>query len=233
MQRSARRNTLIKLNLKLIKWNFKRRVLGLRVGMGRRTHGVAPGEPQGPRRGRAEGRVDDREGRTREGAARATCRRGRPDEAADRELRRGHESHARGGREGRSPTGERPDGGSGQGRGQGRRQGPASKGRGRGAARQGEREGEGGREEGEGEAHLGIQRSAITVHRITPRARRWKRGGREGEGSYCTGNETERARARARRGGGGGARGWAENPVHAQPLIERKARIENRIETDA
>jgi hypothetical protein len=30
--------------------------------------------------------------------------------------------------------------------------------------------------EGEGEAHLGIQRSAITVHRITPRARRWKRG---------------------------------------------------------
>jgi hypothetical protein len=76
MQRSARRNTLIKLNLKLIKWNFKRRVLGLRVGMGRRAHGVAPGEPQGPRRGRAEGRVDDREGRTREGAARATCRRG-------------------------------------------------------------------------------------------------------------------------------------------------------------
>jgi hypothetical protein len=45
--------------------------------------------------------------------------------------------------------------------------------------RAGEREGEGGRERG-GEAHLGIWRSAATVHRITPRAReveeRWKRG---------------------------------------------------------
>jgi hypothetical protein len=32
----------------------------------------------------------------------------------------------------------------------------------------GEREGEGGREERGGEAHLGIRRSAATVHRITP-----------------------------------------------------------------
>jgi hypothetical protein len=39
-----------------------------------------------------------------------------------------------------------------------------------GRARVGKREG-GGREERGGEAHLGIQRSAATVHRITPRAR--------------------------------------------------------------
>jgi hypothetical protein len=44
-------------------------------------------------------------------------------------------------------------------------------GRGEGA-HAGKREGEGGREEGEEEAHLGIRRSAATVHRITPRARR-------------------------------------------------------------
>jgi hypothetical protein len=44
----------------------------------------------------------------------------------------------------------------------------------------GKREWEGGREERG--AHLGMQQSAITIHRITPRARRWERGGREGEG---------------------------------------------------
>jgi hypothetical protein len=44
-------------------------------------------------------------------------------------------------------------------------------------AGKGKGEGEGERERG---AHLGIQKHAITVHRITPRARRWERGGREG-----------------------------------------------------
>jgi hypothetical protein len=39
---------------------------------------------------------------------------------------------------------------------------------------------EGGRGEGRG-AHLGIQKPAITIHQITHRARRWERGGREGE----------------------------------------------------
>jgi hypothetical protein len=49
-----------------------------------------------------------------------------------------------------------------------------------GAARREEERGE--RERGEGRgAHLGIQKPAITVQRITPRARRWERGGREGE----------------------------------------------------
>jgi hypothetical protein len=52
---------------------------------------------------------------------------------------------------------------------------------GRRGAHAGGREGERGRAERGGEAHLGIRRSAIIIHRITPRARRWKRGGREGE----------------------------------------------------
>jgi hypothetical protein len=94
--------------------------------------------------------------------------------------------------------------------------------------------------EGEGEAHLGIQRSAITVHRITPRARWWKRDGREGEGSCCVGNENEIERgshmgevgalgARPGRFGSGRTEGRAENPLHARQLIERKR--ESKTET--
>jgi hypothetical protein len=75
---------------------------------------------------------------------------GETERAADRELRRGHKSRARGGREGRSPAGERPNGGGGQGRGRGasgaarRRAGagvPRAEGREKG--REGERRGKG------------------------------------------------------------------------------------------
>jgi hypothetical protein len=68
---------------------------------------------------------------------------------------------------GAAPEGPRPRVAAGRA---GRRQG-GSRAVGRmGRARVGKREG-GGREERGGEAHLGIQRSAATVHRITPRAR--------------------------------------------------------------
>jgi hypothetical protein len=82
------------------------------------------------------------------------------------------------GRAGAPPEGTGPRRGEGRGTteeaGRGRARGRA----GAGALRaRGEREGEGGGEESGGGAHLGIQRSAITVHRITPRAR----GGREVE----------------------------------------------------
>jgi hypothetical protein len=52
-----------------------------------------------------------------------------------------------------------------------------------GRARRGsrEREGERGREERGGEAHLGIRRSATTVHRITPRAKEVEERERERE----------------------------------------------------
>jgi hypothetical protein len=75
----------------------------------------------------------------------------------------------------------------------------------------GEREGEGGREERGGGAHLGILQSAITVHRITPRARRRERGGREGEGSCCAGNENEIER-RGERMGVWGSQGSGRGP---------------------
>jgi hypothetical protein len=118
-----------------------------------------------------------------------------------------HAQGRAGGREGRAPAsragtalsrgqGQGPRYRKGQGRrvsGQGRRTtggqghratrgwGPHAGGLGdRARGRKGTREREGGRE-GRG-AHLGIQQSAITVHRITPRARRWERSGREGEG---------------------------------------------------
>jgi hypothetical protein len=69
-----------------------------------------------------------------------------------------HEGHAGASHRGATPGGHaaRPSAGKGKGEGEG------------------EREGE------ERGAHLGIQKPAITIHRITPRARRWERGGREG-----------------------------------------------------
>jgi hypothetical protein len=126
--------------------------------------------------------------------------------------------------EGRAPPG-RPDGAvRGEGQGQGRRA-------------HGEREGEGGGEERGGGAHLGIQRSAITVHRITPRAR----GGTEVEERERELLRGKRKWDRERKGGAWGevgrqGPGWvgsgcgsgrtagrAENPIHARPLIEAKS----------
>jgi hypothetical protein len=92
-------------------------------------------------------------------------------------------------------------------------------------------------EEREMGAHLGVQNPAITVTG-SPRAKRWKRGGREGEGVAARKNQM-----RERGGGAPGARGapgWARlgwvrlggvagrdgSPQHTRPLIGIQLRIE-------
>jgi hypothetical protein len=170
-----------------------------------------------------------------------------PQGARAREPRRGSRGLCAGGGEAgravdgeprREPRGPR-HGGEEAGRGRCIGEGVVDRVRGRGAAgatRRGagagvhvprEREGEGGSEEGGGGAYLGIQRSVITVHWITPTAKeveeRWKRG----RGSCCVGKENEIERGRW------GARGQTGNPLHARPVIERKSRIENQNEAVA
>jgi hypothetical protein len=87
-----------------------------------------------------------------------------------------------------------------------------------GAARRGERAGEKGGDarreegkgEGEGELTLGIQNLAITVTG-SPRAKRWERGGREGEGVVAR-EKQMRERERGGAHGGWGARGARPGP---------------------
>jgi hypothetical protein len=97
--------------------------------------------------------------------------------------------------------------------------------------------GGGGRGEGKREGGGSSPRGsmiAATVHRITPRERRWKRG----RGSGYSGKENERERRGGVHGGALGAgtgrvASQAKNPLHARPLIRIKSRIKNRNETDA
>jgi hypothetical protein len=90
------------------------------------------------------------------------------------------------------------------------------------------------RGEERGKAHLGARRSRQPSIESHLGQRRWKRGGREGEGSCCAGKENAIERGGARMGGGGGARGRAEIPLHARPLNEnntanRKQKRDGRV----
>jgi hypothetical protein len=176
-----------------------------------RGKGTAGGRT-GPRKVRGKGTAGGERGRARGrarappggGRGRAKGRAGAPPERLDRAALRGRAG---------APRGLRAE----------------AQGQGRHA--HGDREGEGGREERGGGAHLGIQQSVITVHQITPRARRWERG----RGNCCAGNENGIERGRGAWGevGAGGrvgsqavldrTAGWAENPLHARPLIGIKS----------
>jgi hypothetical protein len=106
--------------------------------------------------------------------------------------------------------GTQPGEAHGLGRGQGRRAagGGAWPGKVRG---QGESAGGGRKRErrgGErGEAHLGARRSWQPSTGLHLGQRRWKRGGREGEGNCCAGNENEIERGKGRAWGEVGAPG--------------------------
>jgi hypothetical protein len=125
-------------------------------------HGVAQGELQGPRRGRAEGHAGGREGRAPVG--------------------RGRTRRQTGSREGHAPAGRvrtRRRIGEGAGAPPG--------GQGQGCRTHEEREGEGRREEGERKLTLGSddRRQPPTGSHLGQR--RWKRG----RGSCCAGKENE------------------------------------------
>jgi hypothetical protein len=74
----------------------------------------------------------------------------------------------------------------------------------------GRREGE---RRGEGELTSGSDDRRQPSTGSHPGQSGWERGGREGEGSCCAGNENEIERGGAH-GGGGGGRGRVENPLH-------------------
>eukprot|EP00267_Zea_mays_P053266 XP_020406379.1 rRNA 2'-O-methyltransferase fibrillarin-like [Zea mays] len=122
----------------------------------------------------------------------------------------GHGEGRAGGRRGgprAGAAGQNMQGGAREGRAGVPRRGRARKApRGRTACR--EREGEGGREERGGEAHLGIRRSATTIHRITPRAREVEETERE---VAVREKKTERER-RGGTHGGKGHQGRAPGP---------------------